>query len=159
MGPKSRFTGDSQTLCTCANNHVQKAWIVLKSSQNCGQTSVQVIMQISHWNAHFANISVNILLNCAINYSQLLPWFAENMRNKHPPRRGGNASRNASSRSTPKKDSKTDKSKGLANHIFTCGKSKVDLDHGCVFGMRRSSSARCWTEQGIRMTRIWWLRQ
>ena len=38
------------------------------------------------------------------------------MRNKHTPRRGGDTGRNASSRSTPKKDSKPDKSKGLANH-------------------------------------------
>ena len=46
------------------------------------------------------------------------------MRNKCTPRRGGNTGRNASSRSTPKKDSKPDKSKGLANHIFASGKSE-----------------------------------
>ena len=46
------------------------------------------------------------------------------MRNKHTPRRGGNTGRNASNRSTPKKDSKPDKSKGLANHVFSSGKSE-----------------------------------
>ena len=39
------------------------------------------------------------------------------MRNKHTPRRGGDTGRHTSSRSAPKKDSKPDKSKGLANHM------------------------------------------
>ena len=39
--PKSRFTGDSQTLCTSANNHVQKALNMCKSNQNVGQTIAQ----------------------------------------------------------------------------------------------------------------------
>ena len=39
--PKSRFTGDSQTLCTSANDHVQKALNMCKSNQNVGQTIAQ----------------------------------------------------------------------------------------------------------------------
>ena len=48
------------------------------------------------------------------------------MRNKYAPRKGGNTGRSTSSnnRSTPKKDSKPDESKGSSNHIFTCGKSE-----------------------------------
>ena len=44
------------------------------------------------------------------------------MRNKCTPKRGGDTGRNASNRSAPKKDSKPDKSKGLANHVFSSGK-------------------------------------
>ena len=50
------------------------------------------------------------------------------MRNRNT--RKGDAGRNASSRSTPKKDSKPDKSKGLANHIFASGKSE-DFQKTC----------------------------
>ena len=46
------------------------------------------------------------------------------MRNKYAPKRGGNTGRNTSSRGTPKKDNKPDKSKGLENHIFSSGRSE-----------------------------------
>ena len=46
--PKSRFTGDSQTLCTEANNHVQKAWKMGKSSKHSVWTSVWMFAQTSH---------------------------------------------------------------------------------------------------------------
>ena len=46
------------------------------------------------------------------------------MRNKCTPKRGGNTGRNASNRSTPKKDSEPDKSKGLSNHVFSSGRSE-----------------------------------
>ena len=49
------------------------------------------------------------------------------MRSKHTPKRGGDTGKGggsptSSNDDTPKKDSKPDKSTGLANHIFTCGK-------------------------------------
>ena len=46
------------------------------------------------------------------------------MRNGHTPRRGGDTGRNASSRSTPKKDSKPNKSKG--SPFWTLVKGKAD---------------------------------
>ena len=56
------------------------------------------------------------------------------MRNKCTPRRGSDTGRNASNRSNPKKDSKPDKSKGLANHIFANGKSE-DFQKTCKYFM------------------------
>ena len=44
--PKSRFTGDSQTLCAQANNNVLKAQNMGKSSKNSVWTSVQIIAQM-----------------------------------------------------------------------------------------------------------------
>ena len=52
------------------------------------------------------------------------------MRNKYAPKRGGDTGRNTSNRSAPKKGSKPDKSKGLANHIFSSGKSE-DFQKTC----------------------------
>ena len=46
------------------------------------------------------------------------------MRNKYAPKRGGNTGRNASNRSTPKKDNEPDKSKGSPNHMFSSGRSE-----------------------------------
>ena len=46
------------------------------------------------------------------------------MRNKCTSKKGGNTGRHTSNRSSPKKDSKPDKSKGLTNHIFASGKSE-----------------------------------
>ena len=62
------------------------------------------------------------------------------MRNKCTPRRGGNTGRNTSNRSAPKKDSKPDKSKGLANHIFSIGKSEdFQKTHECLMSHIRQN--------------------
>ena len=60
------------------------------------------------------------------------------MRNKHTPKRGGNTGRNASNRSTPKKDNEPDKSKGSPNHMFSSGRSEdFQKTHECLMSCIR----------------------
>ena len=66
------------------------------------------------------------------------------MRNKCAPKRGGNCTGRGSTRSSnsnaPKKDSKTDKSKGLENCIFTCGRSEdCRKTHECPMSHTRQN--------------------
>ena len=60
------------------------------------------------------------------------------MRNKCTPKRGGNTGRNISNRSTPKKDNKPGKSKGLPNHVFSSGRSEdFQKTHECLMSYTR----------------------
>ena len=80
----------------------------------------------TQWKIELSDVTGTSVAIGLSNMSQTLSAYSQSetkrMRNRNT--RRGNTGRNTSSRSAPKKDSKPDKSKGLANRVFSSGKSE-----------------------------------